>query len=76
MHIFSTYRQGSVISDVTILYDALDGQQLVVLYEDLDQDGLLNQEMPVVYNPLVVSEGMVKHLWLLCQWLSCSRIMS
>jgi hypothetical protein len=49
-----------VISDVTILYDALDGQQLVVLYEDLDQDGLLNEDMPVVYNhsETVVTEGL------------------
>jgi hypothetical protein len=38
-----------VIADVTIIYEALDGQQLIVLQEDLDQDGLLNQDMPVVY---------------------------
>ena len=55
-----TCRQGSVIADVTILYDALDDQQLIVLQEDLDQDGLLNQDMPVVYthSQLVVTEGM------------------
>ena len=52
-------REGSVISDVTILYEALDDQQLVVLYEDLDQDGLLHQDMPVIYNrsEIVVTEG-------------------
>lgn len=38
-----------MIADVTLLYEALDGQQLIVLQEDLDQDGLLNQDMPVVY---------------------------
>ena len=38
-----------MIADVTIIYEALDGQQLIVLQEDLDQDGLLNQDMPVVY---------------------------
>ena len=52
-------REGSVISDVTILYEALDDQQLIVLYEDLDQDGLLHQDMPVIYNQseIVVTEG-------------------
>ena len=44
---------------MTILYEALDDQQLVVLYEDLDQDGLLHQDMPVIYNrsEIVVTEG-------------------
>ena len=48
-----------MIADVTILYDALDDQQLIVLQEDLDQDGLLNQDMPVVYthSQVVVTEG-------------------
>ncbi len=55
----STCRQGSVIADVTILYETLDDQQLIVLQEDLDQDGLLNQDMPVVYthSQVVVTEG-------------------
>ena len=57
--IFSPHRQGSVIADVTLLYEALDGQQLIVLQEDLDQDGLLNQDMPVVYtrSEIVTTEG-------------------
>lgn len=48
-----------MIADVSITYEALDAQQLIVLQEDLDQDGLLNQNMPVVYNPseIVVTEG-------------------
>lgn len=46
-----------MIADVTILYEALDDQQMIVLQEDLDQDGVLNQDMPVVYNEIVVSEG-------------------
>ena len=48
-----------MIADVTILYEALDDQQLIVLQEDLDQDGLLNQDMPVVYthSQVVVTEG-------------------
>ena len=60
----STLRQGSVIADVTILYEALDNQQLVVLQEDLDQDGLLNQDMPVVYtrSEIVTTEGISMYL--------------
>ncbi|XP_028392974.1 uncharacterized protein LOC114517441 isoform X2 [Dendronephthya gigantea] len=52
------FRQGSVIADVSIKYEALDAQQLIVLQEDLDQDGLLNQNMPVVYShsEIVVTE--------------------
>ena len=48
-----------MVADVSIIYEALDDQQLIVLQEDLDQDGLLNQDMPVVYtqNELVVNEG-------------------
>ena len=48
-----------MIADVMIIYEALDDQQLVVLQEDLDQDGLLNQNMPVVYNhkDISVNEG-------------------
>ena len=48
-----------MIADVSILYDSLDDQQLIVLQEDLDQDGLLNQDMPVVYEhtEIVTSEG-------------------
>ena len=56
---FLPCRQGSVIADITLLYEALDAQQLVVLQEDLDQDGLLNQDMPVIYNhsEVVATEG-------------------
>ena len=48
-----------MIADVTILYEALNDQQLVVLQEDLDQDGLLNQDMPVVYtrDEIITTEG-------------------
>ena len=37
----------------------MDEQQLVVLQEDLDQDGLLNEDMPVVYdyNDFTISTG-------------------
>ena len=48
-----------MIADVTIIYEALDGQQLIVLQEDLGPNGLLNQDMPVVYtqSDFVVTEG-------------------